>query len=283
MPDLRSRVAIDYDALDLQHIPPFEYTLVEQPQVKTIVHEYALREGQHLQRSTNSRFRFRISFNIMEDRGTGRGIVNTIRTALRGNPSGEFSYYVNSFEYYANCFIESGSLMADYKLEVKGVIRCSVTISAKNDTLITSDTEIAAGPWEEYVAGGDAKEVVVIAEQKTAYPIHIPGEVAVTPDGQDFQINVEAANGVAIEVVSIQIAAPQRNGQSGNSVWRISAAAKGGSTANSIQVSLGYDEKFARNTGSFGIVSSSSSIPLYLFCEETGKHQDVNITIVVRG
>lgn len=122
---------------------------------------------------------------------------------------------------------------------------------------------------------------LILGLSRKAYSIYMPNQVIVTPVGQDYIIYPGGESGNTLTAVNISLAAEQLQGSSGTTDIRICDTAKGGSTANSILIQLGYAAKNKNQAGSFTFLVDA---PVYIYCEDaTGGHVGLSINATIKG
>jgi hypothetical protein len=109
------------------------------------------------------------------------------------------------------------------------------------------------------------------------YSVVIPGAIIVTPVGKDYQLHIEGTGVRAALVKAIQLTSQQSIG-TGSTVVRVSKEVKGGSTSDSIALTLAASALNGRATGSFDVLPGAT---IYVFCESSAGHQDVSIQVIV--
>ena len=282
MPTYHNRPAIDYGAVAMTYIPPYSFNLKRSTAQTTIAHQYVLREDQPLRRSTSAPDSGSCSGIIIEnDLATANGYLDDMALALRGNANGYFDLYKNSWTYFKDCYLPSGSgIQADYGQEFKGIIPWSFQWLSAWPNSFTAAVEVPAGPFDEFITDGDAGSYTVAAKSKTSYSYQFTGELQVTGAGFDVIFVPEGEMGDTLEIVSIQGACIAYSGAAGNSTIRVCNLAKGGATTSSILLTQAYNAFHARNTGSFTITAGDS---LYLYCETANGHLDLKVTVIVEG
>ena len=283
MPITRNRPAIDYGAVAMAYIPPFSFRLKRATAQTTIAHQYVLREDQPLRRSTSAPDFGSCSGIIIEnDLATANGYLDDMALALRGDANGYFDLYKNSWTYYKDCFLPSGSgIQADYGQEFKGIIPWSFQWRSAWPNSFTAAVEVPAGPFENFITDGQPGSYVVATKQKTAYMHKFTGDLQVTGAGFDIIWVPEGEAGDTLEIVSIQGACDAWAGAAGNSTIRVcDKPVADADTTNSILLTQAFNAYHARNTGSFTITYGGS---LHLFVETANGHIDLEVIVIVEG
>lgn len=145
-----------------------------------------------------------------------------------------------------------------------------------DDTVVQPGAPAAAN---EVLRLGDLAASLALV--RNAYGIYLPDQIIVTPTGKDYVLWPGGETANTLTIVGIQAAAESLMGSSGDTTLRISKLAKGGSTADSISLSMGYAEKNKAATGSFEITVGD---PIYLYCEDaTAMHVGLSVNIIVKG
>ena len=181
-----------------------------------------------------------------------------------------------------------------YKVDVGGVIPFQVSktdyyddeptellqpIRVQDGDDATKKTVLQPGsPTEDYHVV--RLEDLTSSSGRVAYALTWGGAIIVTPTGEDDVLYPYGGSGNTITVKAIMVTATKQ-GSSGTTDIRVSAAAKGGSTTDSIVLQLSSSNRSGYATGSFEITAFD---PLYVYCEDaTGGHENININIITEG
>jgi len=278
------RLAIDYGGLAAYYLPPYggdwgpRIRRVQGWKATTL--DDPLTDGRELSATARSAVRFNIEGEINKPTADeARTEMNNMLIALSG-AGGIFRFFWFHDQYWRRCFVENQDDIAfDMTRAPFGVIGYRIRFTA-GDPAIYDDDSVGAGPYEDDIYPGETGATMSAVKQKTSYPVVFPGEIQVTPAGQDFLIVPEGESGTDLGVASIQATCSQLLGTSGSTQIRVCDAAKGGATTNSILLTLNHDERSGRNTGAFTINAGDS---LYVYCESAAGHQDLMVSIVVEG
>ena len=284
MPTYRNRPAIDYGAVAMIYIPPFYFKPNRNTAQTTIAHQYVLRSDQPAKRKTSAPEFGSWSGTIIEDDlATAAGRFDDMALALRGDASGYFDLYLDSWTYFKDCYLPAGTngLRGDFSQQFKGIIPFSFNWQSRWPNTFTAGVEVPAGPWEAYITNGQTGVYTVATKQKTTYQFTFPGEIDVTDAGYDFIVEPEGEAGDTLEIVSIQGMCQSYVGAAGNSLIRVcDKPVADADTTNSILLTQAYNSLHTQNTGSFTITAGDL---LYVFCETANGHLDLCVTVVVEG
>ena len=285
MTTIYPRLAIDFGGIAPYYFPPYGEgwgARVRRGQGATpIVADDPTIDGEQLISTARSATRFELEGQIQEATAAdARTQMQNMILALRGGPDETFRFFWFHDQYWKKCFVEHrGDLEFDLTRAPFGVIGYRVRFAAGDPQIYTDDT-VGPGPYEDVIYPGETGSAQLMTKQKTSYAVMFAGELAVTPTGYDCRIVPDGESGGALAIVSIQAAANQCLGSSGQTLLRVSAAAKGGSTADSILLTINHDELNKRATGNFTIDVGET---LYVYCEASAGHQNVSVNIVVEG
>ncbi|MBN1515517.1 hypothetical protein JXA32_03000 [Candidatus Sumerlaeota bacterium] len=285
MSEIYPRLGIDYGGSNAYYFPP--YGPDWGPRVRfwrgrqSSVADDPLTDGATLEAFSESVARFELTGEInAATAGDARTEMQNMLTALRGGTDGTFRFFQFHDEYWRHCYVErEDDLEFDVSRAPFGVIGYCVRFTA-GDPSVYDDDSVGASPYEDDLYPGETGAATSMVKQKTSYSVTFPGVIAETPEGYDFIIAPEAEAGDTLEVVSIQATCNVSTGASGSTQIRVCREAKGGATTHSILLTLDYDERFSRNTGSFTLSAGES---LYIYCEAPGGHQDLMVSVVVEG
>lgn len=166
---------------------------------------------------------------------------------------------------------------SDVYIDEPAVTLFPVRVRDGND--LTKVTRLQPGaPTEDYDVV--RKEDLEAYFGRTSYGVMFPGAVILTPTGQDKILYPFGSVGSTITILAL-MAHGIKQGSSGTTDLRVSAAARGGSTTNSILLQLSSSNTSGVAYGSFEITARD---PLYFFCEDaTGGHEDLQLVAIAQG